>query len=71
MAVEERKELRKFSDQVLPRQNISQGRDDKNWMKHTLAYFRSTGGGDLSYSAVHNWTLTNDVQPIPPKKRVY
>lgn len=48
-------------------------RDDKNWMKHTLAYFRSDNSGevDLTYRAVHNWTLTNDVTPIPPKKRVY
>jgi len=48
-------------------------RDDKNWLKHTLAYLRSdrSGSVDLTYRTVHTWTLTNDVTTIPPKKRVY
>eukprot|EP00996_Jenningsia_fusiforme_P005957 NODE_708_length_1965_cov_72.318372_g655_i0.p1 GENE.NODE_708_length_1965_cov_72.318372_g655_i0~~NODE_708_length_1965_cov_72.318372_g655_i0.p1 ORF type:complete len:425 (+),score=67.57 NODE_708_length_1965_cov_72.318372_g655_i0:596-1870(+) len=49
-----------------------QERDDVNWMKHTLAYYEP--GKDtvtLDYRPVHNWTLTNDVKPFPPKKRVY
>ena len=45
-------------------------RDDKNFMKHTLAW----QDGDkvtLKYRDVHARTLTNDVQYFPPKERVY
>jgi succinate dehydrogenase / fumarate reductase, flavoprotein subunit len=41
-------------------------------MKHTLAWFDdATGGVKIDYRPVHANTLTNDVQPIPPKKRTY
>ena len=47
-------------------------RDDVNWMKHTLAWFDdATGAVKIDYRPVHMNTLTNDVQPFPPKKRVY
>jgi succinate dehydrogenase / fumarate reductase flavoprotein subunit len=50
-------------------------RDDKNWMKHTIAWFEGWGGkgGEvrIDYRPVHDFTLTDDIQPIPPKKRVY
>jgi succinate dehydrogenase / fumarate reductase, flavoprotein subunit len=47
-------------------------RDDKDWMKHTLAWFDETSGKvTLDYRPVHGNTMTNDVQPFPPKKRVY
>ncbi len=46
-------------------------RDDKNWMKHTLAWMDEKGSVKLDYRPVHMNTMTNDVQPIPPKKRVY
>jgi succinate dehydrogenase (ubiquinone) flavoprotein subunit len=47
-------------------------RDDVNWMKHTLGYFDpATGEVTCTYRKVHDWTLTNDVKPFPPKKRVY
>jgi succinate dehydrogenase / fumarate reductase flavoprotein subunit len=45
-------------------------RDDKNFMKHTLAW----QDGDkvtLKYRDVHARTLTNDVQYFPPKERIY
>ena len=45
-------------------------RDDKNFMKHTLAW----QDGDkvtIKYRDVHARTLTNDVQYFPPKERVY
>ena len=45
-------------------------RDDKNFMKHTLAWQE----GDkvkIKYRDVHSRTLTNDVQYFPPKERVY
>ena len=50
-------------------------RDDKNWMKHTIVWMDGRGGkGDdvkIDYRPVHEFTLTGDIQPIPPKKRVY
>ncbi len=46
-------------------------RDDENWMKHTLAWFSEKGKVTLDYRPVHTYTLTNDIQYIPPKARVY
>jgi succinate dehydrogenase / fumarate reductase flavoprotein subunit len=47
-------------------------RDDKNWMKHTLAWIdndkRTT---TIDYRPVHEYTLSNEVSYIPPKERVY
>ena len=46
-------------------------RDDKNWMKHTLAWINGGGATTIDYRPVHDYTMTNDVQYIPPKARVY
>jgi succinate dehydrogenase flavoprotein subunit len=46
-------------------------RDDKNWMKHTLAWMDEKGNVKLDYRPVHTYTLTNDVSYIEPKARVY
>jgi succinate dehydrogenase / fumarate reductase flavoprotein subunit len=46
-------------------------RDDKSWMKHTLAWIDQSGNTRIDYRPVHNYTMTNDVQYIPPKARVY
>jgi succinate dehydrogenase / fumarate reductase flavoprotein subunit len=46
-------------------------RDDKNWMKHTLAWLDATGNVRVEYRPVHTYTLTNDVGYIEPQKRVY
>ncbi|MET1754672.1 succinate dehydrogenase flavoprotein subunit [Novosphingobium sp. RD2P27] len=50
-------------------------RDDANWMKHTAAWFDGWGGkgGEvrLDYRPVHEYTLTDDVEYIKPKARVY
>src|SRR3954454_2576260 len=46
-------------------------RDDKNWMKHTLAWIDERGTTTIDYRPVHDYTMTNDVQYIPPKARVY
>src|SRR5689334_1880744 len=46
-------------------------RDDKNWMKHTLAWIDNGGKTTIDYRPVHDYTMTNDVQYIPPKARVY
>jgi succinate dehydrogenase / fumarate reductase flavoprotein subunit len=48
------------------------GRDDTNWMKHTLAWLDvNTGETRIDYRPVHTYTLTNDVEYIPPKARTY
>jgi succinate dehydrogenase / fumarate reductase flavoprotein subunit len=46
-------------------------RDDANWMKHTLAWFEETGKVTIDYRPVHNYTMTNEIQYIAPKARVY
>ena len=47
-------------------------RDDANWMKHTLAWLDpATGVARLGYRPVHTYTLTNEVEYIPPKARTY
>ena len=45
-------------------------RDDKNFMKHTLAW-QNGNKVEIKYRDVHSRTLTNDVQYFPPKERVY
>jgi succinate dehydrogenase / fumarate reductase, flavoprotein subunit len=46
-------------------------RDDKNWMKHTLATIDDKGKVALSYRPVHTWTLTKEIEYIEPVARVY
>jgi succinate dehydrogenase / fumarate reductase flavoprotein subunit len=46
-------------------------RDDKNWMKHTLAWLDANGRATLDHRPVHAYTLTNEVQYVEPKARVY
>jgi len=47
-------------------------RDDKNWMKHTLAWAdRDRKKVTLAYRPVHDYTLTEDIEYIKPKARVY
>jgi len=47
-------------------------RDDQNWMKHTLAFIDPEKHTvHLDSRPVHTYTLTNDVQYIEPKARVY
>lgn len=46
-------------------------RDDDNWMKHTLSWIDESGEVRFDYRPVHNYTLTDEVEYIPPKKRVY
>ena len=46
-------------------------RDDANWMKHTLAWLGPKGEVTIDYRPVHTYTLTNEVEYIPPKKRTY
>jgi len=46
-------------------------RDDKNWMKHSLAWLDGEGPVKIDYRPVHLFTLSNEVQVFPPKARVY
>ena len=46
-------------------------RDDRNWMKHTLSWVEPDGKVRLDYRPVHTYTLSNDIQYIEPKARVY
>jgi len=50
-------------------------RDDANWMKHTISWFEGWGGKGgkvtLDYRPVHDYTLTDEVEYIKPKARVY
>jgi len=46
-------------------------RDDTNWMKHTLSWIDGKAATTIDYRPVHSYTMTNDVQYIPPKARVY
>ena len=46
-------------------------RDDVNWMKHTLAWADARGQVRIDYRPVHDYTLTNDIAPFPPKARTY
>jgi succinate dehydrogenase / fumarate reductase, flavoprotein subunit len=46
-------------------------RDDVNWLKHTLAWMTEEGGVSVAYRPVHLKTLSNEVEPVPPKARIY
>lgn len=46
-------------------------RDDDNWLKHSLAWLDGQAKVKINYRPVHIYTLTNDVEVIPPKARIY
>jgi succinate dehydrogenase / fumarate reductase flavoprotein subunit len=46
-------------------------RDDGNWLKHSLAWVEPGGSVRMDYRPVQLDTLTDEVEPIPPKARVY
>jgi succinate dehydrogenase / fumarate reductase flavoprotein subunit len=46
-------------------------RNDKEWMKHTIASIDDDGIVDITYRKVILTTLTDEVEAVPPKKRVY
>jgi succinate dehydrogenase / fumarate reductase flavoprotein subunit len=50
-------------------------RHDDEWMKHTIAWFDGWGGKGgstrIDYRPVHDYTLTDEIAYIKPKKRVY
>ncbi|MCK5445480.1 MAG: FAD-binding protein, partial [Rhodospirillaceae bacterium] len=46
-------------------------RDDETWMKHTIAWVDADKSIKLDYRPVHTWTLTDEVEYVVPKARVY
>jgi succinate dehydrogenase / fumarate reductase flavoprotein subunit len=47
-------------------------RDDKEWMKHTLMWADdATRTVHVDYRPVHTYTMSNDIEYIAPKARVY
>ncbi len=46
-------------------------RNDPDWMKHTLIGVDEAGKVSIDYRPVHLYTLTSDVEAVPPKPRVY
>jgi succinate dehydrogenase / fumarate reductase flavoprotein subunit len=46
-------------------------RDDETWMKHSLSWVNPEGEVTLDYRPVHMNTLTDEVEVVPPKARVY
>jgi succinate dehydrogenase / fumarate reductase, flavoprotein subunit len=46
-------------------------RDDAAWMKHTLSWVAPDGAVRFDYRPVHEHTLTDEVERVPPKARVY
>ncbi|MDQ3056727.1 MAG: succinate dehydrogenase flavoprotein subunit [Pseudomonadota bacterium] len=46
-------------------------RDDATWQKHTLCWVDDVGNTRIDYRPVHMVTLTDEVDVVPPKARVY
>jgi succinate dehydrogenase / fumarate reductase flavoprotein subunit len=46
-------------------------RNDLHWMKHTYCWLDGEGKTHMDYRPVHLHTLSNEVEPVPPKARVY
>jgi succinate dehydrogenase / fumarate reductase flavoprotein subunit len=63
-------EARKESRGAHAREDFTK-RDDDNWMKHSLAWIDGSNNVRLTYRPVHTYTLTDRVEYIAPKERVY
>ena len=46
-------------------------RDDENWMKHSLVSVSDNGKVSIDYRPVHMYTMSDDIEVVPPKARVY
>ena len=47
-------------------------RNDADWMKHSIAYVDDASGKvTMDYRPVHLYTMSKDVDVVPPKPRVY
>ena len=63
--------LNRTEEQRSPCKRRFKERDDTNWLVHSLSWLDNNGDVKMGTRPVHMNTLTNHVQPIPPKKRVY
>ena len=61
---------RKESRGAHAREDFSE-RNDAEWMKHTLAWIDDAGKVTIDYRPVHEYTMSNDIEYIEPKARVY
>ncbi|MEO6228110.1 MAG: FAD-binding protein, partial [Thermomonas sp.] len=46
-------------------------RDDARWQKHSVCWVDDEDKTRIDYRPVHMYTLSNDVEVVPPKPRVY
>ena len=46
-------------------------RDDARWLTHTTVRVDEAGEATLGDRPVHLHTMSNDVEPFPPRERVY
>jgi succinate dehydrogenase / fumarate reductase, flavoprotein subunit len=46
-------------------------RDDVNWLKHSLIWLDGDHGVKIGYRPVHLYTMTDEVDVIAPKPRIY
>ncbi|MGO4503444.1 MULTISPECIES: succinate dehydrogenase flavoprotein subunit [unclassified Dyella] len=46
-------------------------RDDHVWQKHTMVSVDEAGKTNFDFRPVHMYTMTKDVDVVPPKKRTY
>ena len=46
-------------------------RDDTQWQKHSVCWVHEDGTTEIDYRPVHMYTLSGDVDVVPPKPRVY
>lgn len=46
-------------------------RDDKDWLKHTVAWLDGPDKVRIDYRPVHLYTLSDEVEVFPPKARIY
>ena len=63
-------ELDNLLSQAMVSISAASKRDDVNWMKHTLTWLNDSTV-TFGYRPVHLYTLTDEVEVVMPKERVY